>query len=156
MTGMTAIAVAALDQLIKNYVRSVPLGEAFFEIPALFSLEHHTNTGAAFSLLSGHADLLAAGSAVLLIGMMIAAGGRLHLTPAARIALEFLVGGGMGNWIDRLLFSGVTDYIRLSFINFPVFNLADIAITTSIAVLLILLLTDTLEEPAEDKHGSHG
>ena len=78
----------------------------------------------------------------------------LHLTKPAWMAVACLAGGGIGNLLDRLLYSGVTDYIRLQFIDFPVFNLADIAITGSVSVLLILLASDTLEIPTEDEHGS--
>lgn len=154
--GLAALAVAALDQIVKAYVRNLPQGETFFEIPGLLSLTHYVNTGAAFSMLSGHTFLIAALSLALLALIWAYASRKLRLTALGWGALSCLVGGGMGNLLDRLLFSGVTDYIRLRFIDFPVFNLADIAITGSIAVLLILLFTDTLEEPLEDKHGSDG
>ena len=60
----------------------------------------------------------------------------------------------MGNLIDRIAYAGVTDYIRLLLFDFPIFNLADMAITGSIAVLLILLLTGRLEETTGEKDGS--
>lgn len=152
--GILAFAVAGLDQVIKAYVRRMPLNNAFFEIPGLFSLTHCVNTGAAFSMLSGYPLLLALFSIVLLAVVWRYVVTCLELTTPARIALACLIGGGIGNLLDRLLFSGVTDYICLLFIDFPVFNLADIAVTGSIAVLLVLLLTDTLEEFSEDQHGS--
>jgi len=151
--GLIAIVVAALDQIAKAYVRRIPQGEVFFEVPGVFSLERCVNTGAAFSMLSGHTDLLVILSLVLLAVIVAYVLKRLNLTKTASLALACLVGGGAGNLLDRLMYAGVTDYIRLQFIDFPVFNLADIAITASIAVLLILLLTDTLEESVEDEHG---
>ncbi|MBQ7886337.1 MAG: signal peptidase II [Clostridia bacterium] len=154
--GLIALAVIVLDQITKAYVREFPLGETFFEMPGLLSLTHCVNSGAAFSMLSGHPALLAFLSLALLALIWTYAVKKLRLSVAGWAAFACLVGGGVGNLLDRLLFSGVTDYIRLRFIDFPVFNLADIAITGSIAVLLILLFTDTLEEPLEDKHGSDG
>ena len=65
-----------------------------------------------------------------------------------------MIGGGVGNLIDRIAYAGVTDYIRLLLFDFPIFNLADMAITGSIAVLLILLLTGRLEETTGEKDGS--
>jgi len=152
--GFTAIAITVLDQIIKAYVRSLPLGELFFEIPHVLSLIHYVNTGAAFSILAGYTAVIAVFSFALIAGIGFYAVRKLHLTALAWTAVGCLIGGGMGNLLDRLLFSGVTDYIRLQFIDFPVFNLADIAITGSVAVLLILLITDTLEEGSEDEHGS--
>lgn len=152
--GVIAVLIAAVDQLIKHYVREIPLRVPFFEIPGLISLEHCVNTGAAFSILSGHTVLLAGISLVLIGIILLFVVRKMRLTPVSLVALECLMGGGIGNLADRLLFSGVTDYIRLQFIDFPVFNFADIAITVSIAALIILLLTDTLEEPLEDSRGS--
>ena len=154
--GLLAIAVIVLDQLIKMQVRSLPLGKTFFEIPGLISFEHCVNTGAAFSMFAGQVWLLAVISIALIAAMLFFVCRHLHMTKAAWLAMECLIGGGMGNLIDRLLFSGVTDYVRLRFIDFPVFNLADMAITGAIAVLLALLFTDDLEEGSEEKHGSEG
>ncbi|MBQ8618649.1 MAG: signal peptidase II [Clostridia bacterium] len=142
--------VAAADQLIKAGIREIPLGRVFFEIPGLVSLTHCVNTGAAFSVLSGHPLVLAAFSLALLAVVWGYAASRMHLTKRAWIALSCLIGGGVGNLLDRLLRAGVTDYIHLQFIDFPVFNLADMAITGSIAMLLILLVTDTLENTSEE------
>ena len=148
------IAVAAIDQLIKAYVRTLPLGVVFFEIPGVLSLTHCVNTGAAFSIMTGYTAVLSIVSSGLLLGIGYFAAKRLRMTALARTSIAFLIGGGLGNLIDRLLLEGVTDYICLLFINFPVFNFADMAITGSIAVLLFLLLTDRLEEPTEEEHGS--
>lgn len=152
--GLFALIVAAADQLIKAYVRGIPVGKTFFEISGIVSLTHCVNTGAAFSILAGHTFLLAAFSLALLVLVWTYATTRMNLTLPARMAISCMIGGGLGNLLDRLLRFGVTDYIRLQFIDFPVFNLADIVITVSIAVLLILLVTDTLEKPSEDKHGA--
>jgi len=69
--GIIAIAVTALDQIIKGYVRRIPWGKVFFEVNGLFSLEHCVNTGAAFSMLSGHTMLLAVVSLMLLAVIVV-------------------------------------------------------------------------------------
>lgn len=152
--GIVVLAVAALDQLIKAFVRMLPTGEVFFEIPGLFSLVNCLNTGAAFSLLSGHTLLLLVISMALLALIWGYATRKMKLSVMGRIAVSCLVGGGMGNLLDRMLYFGVTDYILLRFVDFPVFNLADVVITASVALLFVLLLSDRLEEPLEDHHGS--
>lgn len=149
-----ALVVAALDQAVKALVRNMPVGKTLFVIPGIVELTHQVNTGAAFSMLSGRPVFLAVISAVLLAVMYVYAQKQMHLTSAAWIAIGCLIGGGIGNLLDRVLLSGVTDYIRLLFLDFPVFNLADIAITCSIAILIILLITDRLEENTEAEDGS--
>ena len=60
---LLSVLVLLIDQWIKVYVRMLPLYEAFFTVPGILELTHHTNTGAAFSMLSGHADMIAVFSA---------------------------------------------------------------------------------------------
>ena len=143
-----------LDQAIKAYVRTIPTGQTFFTIPGFLSLTHCVNTGAAFSILSGKTLFLAMLSVFLLGTIYVFVCREMRLTAPARLALSCMIGGGVGNLLDRVLFGGVTDYVRLLFVSFPVFNLADIGITVAIAVLMVMLLTDTLEESSEEKHGS--
>ena len=148
------VPVIAADQAIKAVIRRQTPEQMIFEIPGVVAITPSFNTGAAFSLLSGSAVLLAAISAALLLALVIYASRNMRLTQAAQAALCCLVGGGVGNLIDRIAYAGVTDYIRLLLFDFPVFNLADMAITGSIAVLLILLLTGRLEETTGEKDGS--
>lgn len=148
------VPVVAADQIIKAVIRRQALGQTIFEIPGVVAITPSFNTGAAFSLLSGRPILLAAVSAVLLLALCFYAARRIPLTRAAETALGFMVGGGVGNLIDRIAYAGVTDYIRLLLFDFPVFNLADMAITGSIAVLLILLLTGKLENTTGEENGS--
>ena len=71
------------------------------------------------------------------------------------MTLSVLVGAGAGNLLDRILFGGVTDYIRLLWIPFPVFNLADICITVSVAVLSYCIITGRLDRhPEETVYGT--
>lgn len=149
-----SVPVAAADQVIKAVIRRQTPGQTIFEIPGVVAIMPSFNTGAAFSLFSGNAVLLAAVSAVLLLTLVFYAVRHMRLTHAAQAALCCLAGGGVGNLIDRIAYAGVTDYIRLLLFDFPVFNLADMAITGSIAVLLILLMTGRLEETTGEKDGS--
>ena len=147
-----SVPVAAADQAVKAYIRHRMQGQTLFEIPGIVAITPSFNTGAAFSLLTGQPVFLAVASVVLLLAISFYASRTMHLTRAAQTAFCCMIGGGAGNLIDRMVFGGVTDYIRLLLFHFPVFNLADMAITGSIAVLLILLLTGRLE--VTEEHGS--
>lgn len=149
-----SVPVAAADQLLKAYIRCQPQGTTLFVIPGIAAVTPSFNTGAAFSLLSGHTALLAVFSTLLLVGLCVYLSTALHLSRAAQISLCFLIGGGAGNLIDRIVYGGVTDYIRLLMMDFPIFNLADIAVTGSVAALLMLLFTGRLEKTTGEEHGS--
>jgi len=152
MRFLIPLIVAALDQWIKYEVRNLPYGQVFFRVPGLLELVPSFNTGAAFSVFSGHAVLLAAASIVLMAVAVIYMIRTPDLTRPASAAGLFLIGGGMGNLIDRILFGGVTDYIRITCFNFPVFNLADVTITCSVVVLIVLLMMNQLVENSGDNY----
>lgn len=153
-TLLISIVLAAADQLIKQYIRLQPTGTVLFSIPYAADIVHCSNTGAAFSILSGHTLLLTVFSVVLLAAVTYLLFKRMRLSSAAKAGYAVLLGGGAGNLIDRVLYGCVTDYIRLTFIDFPVFNLADIAITLSAVLLAFLTLTDRLEPHSGEYHES--
>ena len=57
-----------------------------------------------------------------------------------KVSIGFLLGGLLGNLFDRLFFAGVRDFIYLKFINFPVFNIADIAVTIGTIMLIVYII----------------
>lgn len=59
----------------------------------------------------------------------------------------------MGNLLDRFFFGGVTDYIKLLFIRFPIFNFADMCVSASVVALILLLLFEHQTEKTEEFHG---
>lgn len=147
--------ICALDQAIKCGIRRLPEHVAFFTIPGILELTRYTNTGAAFSILTGHTAFLAILSLLLLGVMVVVIPKNTRLCPEVRATLSVLIGAGAGNLLDRILFDGVTDYIRLLWIPFPVFNFADICITASVAVLSYFIITGRLDQhPEETAYGT--
>ena len=159
MRGMLALAalLALLDQAIKAIIRAVPLHARLWRIDGLVEITHVRNTGAAFSALAGHTALLAALSVALMAAVLWYVQRRMRPTLAARLGVAMLLGGALGNLIDRVALGGVTDYIRLLVIDFPVFNLADKLITTGVGLLMLLTLRGKLEDKgaAETRHDGH-
>lgn len=154
MMGMcTAIVLLAVlsDQMIKAVIRSAPQGVVLLQIPGFLEIVPCVNTGAAFSMFSGYSFSLAVFSAVFVLIVWVYVQKTMRLSRNAKLICAVLLGGGLGNMLDRLLFGGVTDYIRLLFIRFPVFNLADIQITLSALALLVMMMTNRLEiHPGEE------
>ena len=124
----------ALDQVTKLWVRtSIPEGTAVPFIPGVMELFHVSNTGAAFSVGSGNALFFVALTAVViaaLVGFVV----REKNLPLPLIALlGGVAGGGIGNAIDRVLF----DFFATTFVNFAVFNVADIFVTCGILIVFV-------------------
>lgn len=153
---LISLTIILIDQWIKQSIRILPIQEDFYSVPGLFELTHTTNTGAAFSMLSGQRNLIVLFSIVLLAALGLLFSKATHLTKSSKVALSILIGAGAGNLIDRVFFGGVTDYIRFLFIRFPVFNFADVCITCSVIVLSIFIMTGRLDkQPEELTHGSN-
>ena len=136
-------ALVGIDQLIKLWAVQVlqPVG-AMPLIPHVVELRFVLNQGMAFSLLSGkQLFLIIATSAALLAvayGLFFRSRGR-YLQQAA-----LLLGGGIGNLIDRVLNGEVVDYINLLFMRFAVFNFADICVCVGVALWVLVIFLDEL------------
>ncbi len=139
VTSAVVGAFILLDQVTKALVRaSLALGVPSIEIlPGIVRLLHVQNVGAAFSLGEGM------GSAFVLLAVAVVLGCIWYLwkTPLVSkvetVGLAMVAGGAVGNAIDRLLFGYVTDFLACEFIDFPVFNVADIGITVGVVVAFI-------------------
>jgi len=140
-----SIGISTADQLIKRMINRFPENTIIYELKPLVQIIRTQNSGAAFSLMNQHSVMLLTVTTIMLLGLLGVILFCKSITPGARIALSVLLGGGLGNWVDRFIGGTVTDYIRLLFIQFPVFNAADIFITVSVIWLIGLLATDRFE-----------
>lgn len=137
----TAVLVI-FDQITKLIARTTLSAGDIDIIPGVLQLHLLYNTGAAFSILTGKTIVfyvLTPVIAAVIIYFFIRLPFVKKYLPMAFV-LTSLVAGAAGNYIDRLVFSKVTDFIYFSIINFPVFNVADIYVTISVIVLLVLIL----------------
>ncbi len=135
-------ALVIFDQITKLIARTTLSAGDIDIIPGVLQLHLLYNTGAAFSILTGKTIVfyvLTPVIAAVIIYFFIRLPFVKKYLPMAFV-LTSLVAGAAGNYIDRLVFSKVTDFIYFSIINFPVFNVADIYVTVSVIVLLVLIL----------------
>ncbi|MEB3335468.1 MAG: signal peptidase II [Cyanobacteriota bacterium] len=135
-----ALIVAVLDQLSKHWaLRHLTWGWAQPFWPGLLNLQLVHNTGAAFSLFTGQPKLLGLVSLAVSLALLIWI---VRQPPQGRwdsLGLGFLLGGALGNGIDRWRFGAVVDFLALVPIQFPVFNLADVAINLAVLCLFLHL-----------------
>lgn len=155
MVAVSLIIAALLvivDQLIKIIIDLwlVPQGEVVV-IDGLFSLAYVENTGAAWGALEGKRWFLAivAALAIIVIVYMLSKGKINGF--CYKVATVMLLAGGLGNLIDRVFRGYVIDYIRTLFIDFPVYNFADILITVGAFFLIIKLVSELFAEFRADR-----
>lgn len=139
--ALIVIAWLAADRATKmlvdnSIVRSASQGED--TVLGLFSIHLVYNTGGAWSIFSGATAALGIFSVLMCAALVaFAVMQRARITWPETIGLALVVAGGLGNAIDRFAFDHVIDFIDLAFMDFPVFNVADIGVTCGIAVFLI-------------------
>ena len=155
--ALLAVALVAVDQLVKYLVlQNIPLGGHVPFIPHLVELTYVQNTGAAFALFEEHTWLLALVSLAMSVVLIIALWKGFFRHPLGRLTLTLLLAGAVGNLIDRAFRGFVVDTFNLLFMNFAVFNVADICVVVGgiSAGLYYLFLADKLE-PGRKGSGEH-
>ena len=149
--AVTAVLVG-LDQLTKwlavMYLRG---GSDITVIPKILNFSYAENTGAAFSMFSGQRWMLLAVTIVLLVGLLYALCKNWMQNAFGRMSLRLIISGAIGNMIDRFLLGYVVDLFDFRLINFPVFNVADMAICTGVGLYLLSgFLRQTPEQGKEE------
>lgn len=135
---IVALVVLLLDQLTKAWaLQHLPFGRVAPFVPGLLQLRQVTNSGAAFSLMTGNSLALGVVSAVVSLAV---AGWMLWRPPRGfwlTLAASLVLAGALGNGIDRWRLGAVVDFLELVPIHFPIFNLADVAINVAVACFLL-------------------
>lgn len=135
--------IVIMDQVVKAIVRRMlPVDSHITIIPNFFLIWHIQNTGAGFSLLKDQNTILIWVS-LIIIGVIIFYHDRFIGSRIQTIAFAFILGGAIGNLIDRVLNGAVTDFFEffIPIVNdyFPAFNVADSCITIGAIILIISL-----------------
>ena len=123
-----------LDQYSKIYI-SLNINKLINKDLLILTIEYIRNYGAAFNILSGSRLFLSLISIISTIILMYL----IFIREDKRInkyGLSFIVAGSIGNGVDRIFYGYVIDFIKIKFVDFPVFNIADIAINIGILVMI--------------------
>ena len=140
--------IVAADQITKALVVAhIPLGGHMDFLPGFLDFTYLRNTGAAFSILSGQRTFFLILTAVFLAGVVWCVVKKKLPRPYLWI-LAVITGGAIGNLIDRTVNGFVIDMFELEFINFAVFNVADLFITFGAGALAIYALF--FDKPKKD------
>lgn len=140
-----ALIVIAIDQISKWLVRStMEIGEQIPIIENFFYLTSHRNTGAAWGILEGRMGFFYAITILVVIGVIYYMHKYAKNDALLATGLSLFLGGAIGNFIDRLIFQEVTDFFDFIIFgyNFPIFNIADSALTVGVIIIIIATILD--------------
>ena len=139
--------IICLDQVTK-WLAVVYLqgGPSFPLWPNVFHFTYAENTGMAFGMLKDHRWVFMVFSTVAIIGLAIYL---FRFRPEGRwmqISMAFIIGGGIGNMIDRIFLGYVVDFLDFTLINFAVFNVADSFVCIGAGMMILYLVIDLIKE----------
>ena len=133
--GVAAL-VTALDQIVKEIVRSsLARGEYWPSEDWIVRIHHVTNSGAAFGILQGQAGFLIVTTIVGLVAIVLYYRFPPFQHRLVPVAIGMMLGGALGNLIDRIRLGRVTDFIDLP--RWPAFNIADSSIVIAVIILIL-------------------
>ena len=136
---LLSMLIIVSDQYTKNIIninyKSLINNDLIF-----FSIDYVKNYGAAFNILSGSRIFLSVISSIIAIVLIYTILNKKNITNLDLLSYSFILGGTIGNGIDRITKGYVIDFINLNFINFPVFNIADISINIGLIFIIYGLI----------------
>lgn len=151
---LVAIVIIALDQLTKHLVSTrMDIGESIEIISDFFYLTSHRNAGAAFGILQNQMTFFYIVTTIVIIVIIY----YLHKlgkdSVLTGISLSLILGGAIGNFIDRIVLGEVVDFFDFYFgsYSYPIFNIADAALVVGVIMVLILM---TIAEKKERRKAS--
>ena len=145
LLGIAIVIILILticDQLLKSWVASsIVLGGSKQLIPGIIELTNLRNSGAAWSIFEGQQTFFTIITivAIIVIGYCI---WQYRKNIPMLIGVRLIIAGTIGNFIDRLRQGYVVDMFETTFINFPIFNIADMCLTIGVIWLIICILTE--------------
>ena len=155
LIGAITIPIVVLDQATKMFVKShIELYESISVVRNFLDITYTQNPGAAFSMLSEAPAwvreallmLLASAAIVVLLVLIV----RAERVSASSIAFALILGGAAGNLIDRAIRGRVIDFVRVHYydLNYPVFNVADSAISIGVALIVLAAIFGESDDAA--------
>ncbi len=147
-------ACVAADQLLKLWVvNHLDVGQSAAFLPGLVRLTRLHNTGAAWGSFSGKTAVLTAVTVVLLAAVVWLVVKKIVRHPLGLCAAMLVLGGGIGNMIDRVLRGYVVDMFDLEFMDYPIFNLADCFVVVGVILGAVYYLWFYDKHDGRKTHG---
>lgn len=150
-TYLLSVLCLIVDQIIKYIVtKTLYIGKSITIIPSLFRITYVQNLGAAWSLFAGDRLFLLLVTILAIVTIYVVFLKNKIISKTEQITYGLLLGGILGNFVDRLFRGYVIDYLDVNIgkYNYPIFNVADIFIVLSVLFMIITILR-------EEKNGNN-
>lgn len=135
--------IILLDQLLKFYIKKNILpNQEIVLIPNVLSITNIRNSGAAWSILEGKTWIFITVTIIFIPIALYFLFFKSNHVLFFNLGLSMIIGGTIGNFIDRIFNKQVIDMLMLKFIDFPIFNIADVAINIGVLFLIIYIFQD--------------
>ncbi|GGJ86569.1 lipoprotein signal peptidase [Lentibacillus kapialis] len=144
-----ALFVVVIDQLSKwIVVNMMELGEQITVIGNFFNLTSHRNSGAAWGILQGKMGFFYVITVIVVIGLIYFMQKHARESKPLAIAISLILGGAIGNFIDRLFRKEVVDFFDFNILgyDYPIFNIADSSLVVGVILVLIITIIDERKE----------
>lgn len=154
---LLAALLVGIDQLtkqlvVKNLTMYEPVHLLKFGDVQVLNLYYCTNDGSAFSMMEGKTTFLVVVTSIIIVALIVALVMKKIRRAPYIVAVSLIIGGGLGNLIDRLFNDGsVVDFIDVRLINFAIFNFADICAVVGGILLCLFVLIDEVKESKAKK-----
>jgi signal peptidase II len=151
---MIALVIIGIDQLTKwIIVRTMELGERIPVIENFFYITSHRNSGAAWGILQGQMVFFYIITIIVVIDIIFYMQKYAKDDSLLAVSLSLLLGGAIGNFIDRLLHQEVVDFLDFYIFgyNFPIFNVADSSLTIGVILVIIATILDERKKGKKKK-----
>ena len=132
---LLSLIIFLTDQIVKNIIseyKNILINKNYI----IFNIDYVKNFGAAFNLFSGSRIFLSLVSIIIAILLLYLILNKKNISHIDLLSYSFILGGTIGNGIDRILKGYVVDFIKLNLIDFPVFNIADISINIGLIIMI--------------------
>lgn len=134
------LVVILLDMVSKYIVSKLLIvNESVMIIKNFFNITYVRNTGAAFSIFSGNTFLVMVISFMIIMGIILYISKNKSSNKIEKISYSLILGGAIGNFIDRIIYGYVRDFIEIDIFgwDYPIFNLADVFVVVGVILLVI-------------------
>lgn len=140
------IILIIADQGLKFWISvNIKLGTSQVILPNVLALTNVRNDGAAWSVLSGQQWFFTV-ITIVALGLMGYFFWKLKNDNLYMLSISLLIAGTLGNFIDRIRLGYVVDMFETLFMNFPIFNVADMCLTFGVIIVIIALIKDEKDE----------
>lgn len=143
------LVTVLLDQITKVLFE----GKQFSLIDGVLSIYYnpHLNTGAAWNIFSGRVTMLVVLSLVFIVSLVFITYKFKEKNALYSVSYALIIGGAIGNLIDRIFLQGVRDFIKFDFVSFPIFNLADTFLIVGVILFCVFVLFFTPQSKEPEK-----